>query len=64
MEGLKTNEVAYKLKIELKLKKKVRASVLVDYAERCGAKPEDVYGRKIYVWDNAAYQQLKQIYEV
>lgn len=64
MERLKTNEVAYKLKIELKLKKKVRASVLVDYAEQCGAIPEDIYGRKVYVWSDASYQNLKQIYEV
>lgn len=60
---LKTSEVAYRLKIELKLKKRVRACQLLEYTEQCGAVSENVYGRLIYYWSDEAYEKLKQVFE-
>ncbi len=62
---MQNNEVAYRLKVELKLKKRVRASHVMEYTDRFNVKStvQNFNGMKVYDWTENQYQQLKQVFE-
>ena len=62
---MRTHEVAKRLTIDLKTKRKVRAPHLYEYAKRLHVHGnyESSNGLYSYKWTEQQYQQLKNIFE-
>jgi len=62
---IRTCEVANRLKKDLKLKRKVRAPQLNEYAKQlnCKGDKESSNGAFFYMWTENEYQELLKIFE-
>jgi len=60
-----THEIAARLTRELKIKPRVRAHQLIDYAKRLNVSGnfDKSNGKFYYYWSETEYQQLIKIYE-
>ena len=60
-----TSEITFRLKRDLKLRKRPTSGELFTYAEKCGARRNANIsnGNVSYDWTEQNYQVLKEIYE-